>query len=142
MPQYAPPKGASMSRSQVVRALLVGGPMYDGLYDLFPAFERETGLRVEVVDRLPHPALNARVKRDFEDGRADVHLLPTHTRYAPSRVQWLPPIEDVLPPEDAAAPLPRPAELARSDGRLFQYPRNLDMRLLYYRRDLFEDADA
>src|SRR5262249_61037120 len=46
MPQYAPPKGASMSRSQVVRALLVGGPMYDGLYDLFPAFERETGLRV------------------------------------------------------------------------------------------------
>src|SRR5262249_26856116 len=31
---------------------------------------------------------------------------------------------------------------ARIDGRFFQYPRNLDMRLLYYRRDLFEDRDA
>jgi multiple sugar transport system substrate-binding protein len=131
-----------MSRSQVVRVLLVGGPMYDGLYDLFPAFERETGLRVEVVDRLPHPALNARVKRDFEAGRPDVDLLSTHTKYAPSQAQWLTPIEDVLSAEDLADLLPRPAELARIDGRLFQYPRNLDMRLLYYRRDLIEDKDA
>src|SRR5262249_59878981 len=89
-----------------------------------------------------HPALTARVKRDCEDGRADVDLLSTHTKYAPSQVQWLTPIEDVLSPEDVADLLPRPAELARSDGRLFQYPRNLDMRLLYYRRDLFEEADA
>ena len=32
--------------------------------------------------------------------------------------------------------LPRPAELSRIDGRLLQIPRNLDVRLLHYRRDL------
>jgi multiple sugar transport system substrate-binding protein len=131
-----------MSRSQVVRALLVGGPMYDGLYDLLPAFERETGLQVDVVDRLPHPALNARVKQAFEAGGADIDLLSTHTKYAPSQAQWLTPVDDVLGAEDVADLLPRPAELARIGGRLMQYPRNLDMRLLYYRRDLFEDREA
>ena len=55
-----------MARRSTVRVLLVGGPMYDGLYERFPEFERATGLRVEVVDRLPHPELNARVKQEFE----------------------------------------------------------------------------
>ena len=37
-------------RHQTVRALLVGGPMYDSLYDRIPAFEEATGLRVEVIE--------------------------------------------------------------------------------------------
>ena len=36
--------------------------------------------------------------------------------------------------------LPRPAELSRIDGRLLQVPRNLDVRLLHYRRDLIADG--
>jgi multiple sugar transport system substrate-binding protein len=36
--------------------------------------------------------------------------------------------------------LPRPAELSRINGRLLQVPRNLDVRLLHYRRDLIETA--
>ena len=122
-----------------VRVALVGGPMYDRLYDRIPAFERETGLRVDVVVRLPHPELNAWVKRTFESGDAGIDLLSTHTKYAPSQAQWLSPIDDVLPDESIADLLPRPLELSRIDGRLFQVPRNLDVRLLHYRRDLFED---
>lgn len=128
-----------MSREKTVRALLVGGPMYDGLYDRLPAFERDTALRVEVVDRLPHPELNARVKRDFGSGAADVDLLSTHTKYAPSQAQWLSPLDDALQAADVEDLLPQPGELSRIDGRLVQYPRNLDCRLLYYRRDLLED---
>jgi multiple sugar transport system substrate-binding protein len=113
--------------------------MYDGLYARIPAFERESGHRVEIVDRLPHPELNARVKHDFRAGIADLDLLSTHTKYAPAQAEWLSAIDDVVPPEDLADLLPRPGELARIGGRLIQYPRNLDCRLLYYRRDLFED---
>ena len=36
--------------------------------------------------------------------------------------------------------LPRPAELSRIDGKLHQIPRNLDVRLLHYRRDLIDDV--
>lgn len=114
--------------------------MYDPLYDSLPQFELETGLAVEVVAQLPHPELNAYVRRVFESGDADLDLLSTHTKYAPSQAHWLRPLDGLLAVEQVADLLPRPLELARIDGALLQVPRNLDVRLLHYRRDLFEDA--
>jgi multiple sugar transport system substrate-binding protein len=131
-----------MSRAQTVRAVLVGGPMYDGLYETIPAFERESGLRVEVVARLPHPELNAWVKHAFTAGDPGVDLLSTHTKYAPSQAQWLEPLDGLVDRAALDDLLPGPAELSRLDGRWMQVPRNLDMRLLYYRRDLFDEPDA
>jgi multiple sugar transport system substrate-binding protein len=116
--------------------------MYDGLYDTLPAFERESGLRVEVVARLPHPELNAWVQQAFSAGDPGVDLLSTHTKYAASQAQWLQPLDDLLDRGELEDLLPGPAELARLDGRWMQVPRNLDLRLLYFRRDLFEDEAA
>ena len=113
--------------------------MYDSLYDRLPAFERATGLHVDVVDRLPHPELNARVKREFESGAADFDLISTHTKYAPSQATWLSP-DDLTLVGDGRDFLPQLLELARIDGALLQIPRNLDVRLLYYRRDLLADG--
>ena len=129
-----------MTRTRVVRALLVGGPMYDPLYDRIPAFEQETGIRVEIVDRLPHPELNARVKRDFEAGEPDLDLISTHTKYAPSQARWLSPLDDLEIAAGRDDFLPQPLALAQIDGALLQIPRNLDVRLLYYRRDIIDHA--
>jgi multiple sugar transport system substrate-binding protein len=126
------------ARQAIVRAALVGGPMYDPLYAAIPDFERETGLTVEIVAQLPHPELNAFVKSTFPSGQADIDLLSTHTKYAPSQAQWLAPITDEVPLDVVADLLPRAAELARIGGRLLQVPRNVDVRLLHYRRDLLE----
>lgn len=123
----------------VLRAALVGGPMYDPLYAALPSFEAETGVRVEVVAQLPHPELNAFVRRAFEGGEA-LDLISTHTKYAPSQTAWLLPLDDLIADEQRADLLTRPAELSRIDGRLFQVPRNLDVRLLHYRRDLLPAA--
>jgi multiple sugar transport system substrate-binding protein len=127
---------AAVSRHKTIRAALVGGPMYDPLYSAIPEFERETGLEVDVVVRLPHPELNAWVKRTFEQGAADIDLLSTHTKYAPSQAQWLTPLDNVLAQEHVDDLLPRTAALSRIDGHLLQAPRNLDVRLLHYRSDL------
>lgn len=116
--------------------------MYDGLYETIPAFEKASGLRVEVVARLPHPELNAWVKREFSAGDPDVDLVSTHTKYAPSQAAWLEPLDGLLDPAQLADLLPGPAELSRLDGRWMQVPRNLDMRLLYFRRDVFDDPAA
>ncbi len=129
-----------MDRSRVIRTLLVGGPMYDRLYDRLPSFERMTGYRVEVVARLPHPELNARVARDFSRGRPDIDLLSTHTKYAPSQARWLLPLDGLVTGADRADLNPRVLELATIDSRLMQMPRNIDLRLMYYRRDLFESS--
>jgi multiple sugar transport system substrate-binding protein len=122
-----------MHRRQIVRAAFVGGPMYDPLYDCVPAFEQDTGFRVEVVARLPHPELNAFVNSAFASQNADLDLLSTHTKYAPAQARWLAPLDAAFDDSDL---LPRPAELSRIGGRLLQIPRNLDVRLLHYRRDL------
>lgn len=122
-----------------LRVLLVGGPMYNPLYARLSEFERRTGRRVVVAAALPHPSLNARITHEFERGAARYDLISTHTKYAPSQRQWLLPLDGHLAPADLAAFHPRTLDLARIDDTLYGLPRNLDVKLLYYRRDLFED---
>jgi multiple sugar transport system substrate-binding protein len=128
-----------MVDTRLIRAVLVGGPMYDPLYEAIPDFERVTGYRVEIVAKLPHPELNAFVKRAFESGAPGIDFLSTHTKYAPSQADWLEPLDGLLPKEVEDDLLARPRELSRIGRRLLQIPRNLDVRLLHYRTDLFED---
>jgi multiple sugar transport system substrate-binding protein len=125
-----------------VRVALVGGPMYDPLYEAIASFERDFGVAVEVVVRLPHPELNAWVTDTFSTGDPDIDLLSTHTKYAPSQAQWLSPLDDIVLPEHVADLLPRPQELSRIGGRLLQVPRNIDVRLLHYRSDLLEPVEG
>lgn len=127
----------SAPRDAQLRIALVGGPMYDPLYGTIPAFERDTGRRVEIVAQLPHPELNAFVRDAFES-HAPLDVISTHTKYAPSQSPWLRPLDDLMPAELSNDLLARPAELSRIDGRLLQIPRNLDVRLLHYRRDLID----
>jgi multiple sugar transport system substrate-binding protein len=123
----------------VVRTALVGGPMYDPLYAAIPEFEEQSGVHVEIVARLPHPELNAFVKRGLEEGRR-LDLISTHTKYAPSQAEWLLPLDSIVSDDVRRDLLPRPVELSRIDGQLYQIPRNLDIRLLHYRRDLVPRA--
>jgi len=104
--------------------------MYDPLYDAIPQFERDFGFSVDVVVRLPHPELNAWVKDTFASGDADIDLLSTHTKYAPSQAQWLLPLDEFIASDHLADLRSRPLELSRIDGRLLQVPRNIDVRLL------------
>jgi multiple sugar transport system substrate-binding protein len=124
---------------KVVRAALVGGPMYDPLYEAISAFEAGSGYRVEVIARLPHPELNAFVKDAFERETSHIDVLSTHTKYAPSQAEWLAPLDTLLTDDDQRDLLDRPRELSRIGGRLLQFPRNLDVRLLHFRNDLFGD---
>jgi multiple sugar transport system substrate-binding protein len=113
--------------------------MYDPLYEAIPAFERESGIHVETVGRFPHPELNAFVKRALDSGAAVVDLISTHTKYAPSQAPGLATLDRVLTTAEKDDILQRPRELSCIGGSLLQAPRNLDVRLLHYRRDLFDD---
>ncbi len=134
---------------------LIGGPQYDGLLELLPAFERRTGYRLHIDVKLPHVELNARMAQDLgtENGRYD--LISTHTKYCPAQAEHLRPLDDPSTPlragpsalpsvtgqvlvsaDELADFVPRVLELCRVDGKLMQVPRNLDARLLFYRADL------
>jgi multiple sugar transport system substrate-binding protein len=121
-----------------LRILLVGGPMYDPLYSRLKEFESREEISVEVVATLAHPDLNERIEEEFSSGSASYDLISTHTKYAPSQKQWLTPLDDDLDESELENFTPRNLELARIDGLLYGVPRNLDVKLLYYRTDLMD----
>lgn len=118
---------------------LVAGPMYDPLYELLPDFEAKTGRRVHVAARLVHPELNAHLEEVYRSGQGAYDLVSTHNKYAPSQKHFLRPLDDWFLETELSEFIPSVLEMSRVEGWLLSVPRNIDVRLLYYRRDLFED---
>ena len=128
--------------SESLRILLVGGPMYDPLYTRLGEFEEREGVGVEAVVAPTHPDLNERIEEEFGSGVAPYDLISTHTKYAPSQRQWLTPLDEDLEASDLEHFTPRTLELARIGGNLYGVPRNLDVKLLYYRTDLVPEPPS
>lgn len=117
-----------------LRLALVGGPMYDDLYALLPD-------DVDAVVHEDHPTLNRRVAQLLEAGER-IDLLSTHSKYAPSQAQWLTPLDGMVPVGMVDALAPAAVDLCRFDGALLSVPRNIDVRILWYRTDLVEAPPA
>ena len=77
-----------------LRVLLVGGPMYDPLYERLEEFEARQGVEVEAVVAPSHPDLNERIEEGFGSGATYYDLISTHAKYAPSQRRWLTPLDD------------------------------------------------
>src|SRR5207249_9337552 len=119
---------------------LVAGPMYDPLYELLPEFEQKSGRQVQVAARLVHPELNAHLEKVYRAETGAYDLVSTHNKYAPSQKYFLHPLDDWFKEADLNEFIPAVLEMSRVEGWLLSIPRNIDVRLLHYRQDLFEDA--
>ena len=113
-----------------LRVALVGGPMYDGLYSLLPE-------GTEVVVHADHPTLNRAVADLLAEGTR-IDLLSTHSKYAPSQAPWLQPLDPAL----ADGMANRAVDLCTFEGALLCVPRNIDVRVMWVRRDLVDRAPA
>jgi multiple sugar transport system substrate-binding protein len=119
--------------SAELRVALISGPAYDPLYAALPRFEEATGIRVNVAFTGDHPALNQHLATLKE---VPYDLVSTHTKYAPSQLRFLAPLDEV----DIDDFVPMLLELARVNGKPYGLPRNIDVRLLHYRTDIIETA--
>jgi multiple sugar transport system substrate-binding protein len=122
---------------------LIGGPQYDGLLELLPTFEQQTGYRLYVDVRLPHVELNERMAKDLGTENGHYDLISTHTKYSPSQAEHLRSLDELVNADELSDFVPRVLELCRfangtdqTHEQLMQLPRNLDARLLFYRADL------
>jgi multiple sugar transport system substrate-binding protein len=111
-----------------LRVALVGGPMYDHLYEVFAPGE------VEVVTHADHPTLNRQVAARLAAGER-LDPIATHAKYAPSQARWLRPLDDLVDAAAIAQLAPRAVELCRFDGELLCLPRLIDVRVLWVRAD-------
>jgi len=110
-----------------LRVALVGGPMYDSLYEPFID-------DVEVVVHADHPTLNRRVAELLAAGER-IDVLSTHGKYAPSQAAWLRPLDTLLDASALSTLAPRAVDLCRYGGALLCAPRNIDVRILWWRTD-------
>jgi multiple sugar transport system substrate-binding protein len=122
---------------------LIGGPQYDGLLELLPAFEQQRGYRLHLDVRLPHVELNERMANDLGTENGHYDLISTHTKYCPSQAEHLLSLDELVTADELNDFVPRVLNLCRfangtdqTHEKLMQLPRNLDARLLFYRADL------
>ncbi|MEO5724426.1 MAG: extracellular solute-binding protein [Ilumatobacteraceae bacterium] len=111
-----------------LRVALVGGPMYDRLYDVL---DRSA---VEVVIHADHPTLNRAAAELLSRGER-IDLLCTHSKYAPSQAAWLTPLDEFVSPARMDDLAPAAVGLCRFRGALLCLPRNIDVRVMWVRRD-------
>lgn len=116
--------------SDRLRVALVGGPMYDATYEPFID-------EVEVVVKADHLTLNARVAELLAAGER-IDVLSTHGKYAPSQRRWLHPLDDLIEPATLDALAPGAVALCRDQDTLLCAPRNIDVRVLWWRADRME----
>jgi multiple sugar transport system substrate-binding protein len=115
-----------------LRIALVGGPMYDHIESIFAPGE------VEIVAKADHPTLNRAVAEMLAEG-VRIDVLATHSKYAPSQIEWLHPLDDVESDGginiDTSSLAPAAVELCRFERRQWCVPRLIDVRLLWSRAD-------
>jgi multiple sugar transport system substrate-binding protein len=112
---------------------LVGGPVYDPLYESLPKFTTLHGVKVNVAFSDDHPTLNHHLAVLPE---VPYELVSTHTKYAPSQLKFLAPLDDLIDSADLDDFVPLLLKLSTIDGSLYGLPRNIDVRLLHYRTDI------
>ena len=125
--------------SNELQVALVSGPAYDPLYACLPAFTEGTGVSVKVAFRGDHPTLNQHLA---ELSEVPYDLVSTHTKYAPSQLAFLAPLDHLIDNARLEDFVPLLLELATIDGKLYSIPRNIDVRLLHYRTDLLDGPPA
>jgi len=125
--------------SRELQVALVSGPAYDPLYECLPAFAEATGVKVSVAFSGDHPTLNQHLASLPE---VPYDLVSTHTKYAPSQLDFLAPLDGVVEPAALEDFVPLLLELASVGGSLYGLPRNIDVRLLHYRADIIARPPA
>src|SRR5882672_4871759 len=125
--------------SNKLQLALISGPAYDPLYECLPRFTEATGIGVNVAFRGDHPTLNHHLATL---AKVPYDLVSTHTKYAPSQLRFLAPLNELIEPVSLTDFVPMLLELARVDESLYSVPRNIDVRLLHYRSDLIESPPA
>ena len=127
---------------KTVKVGLIGGANYDELYKSIPAWEEETGAKVEVVFNSNYFENDKRLLTDFAAGTVDYDVISDHTSFASAYIKagGLAPLDDYFAPDELADFIPSILEACRRDGQLWQIPRHFDISAMHYRTDLMGDA--
>jgi len=126
-----------------LKALFVGGSggeTYHTLYSRLPEFEGRTGVKVKIVDKMFYPDIYARLARELETGPLDYDVLSAHTSFVGSHSQFYMPLDEHFTEGELQDFIPMLIKASRFRDKATQIPRHVDVRIMHYRSDLFNDS--
>lgn len=125
--------------SVTLKCVLIGGGDYEHIYQSIPKFEKQTGIKVEIIYKNNHFELDKKLKMDFETNTDNYDVISNHSSFFSQYIDHLEPLDAYFSYEDLKDFLPRLLNAGNKDGHLYIMPRHADISCLYYRTDLFED---
>ena len=129
-----------LSGTTIKMAAIGGGP-YEAMYDSISKFEEETGANVEIVFLGDGFEIDRYLKTNYAAGTVDFDVAWNHTSFMSQYTNFVEPLQDYFSAEELAPFSPSIIDAATIDGNLQLIPRHADISALFYRTDLFEDAD-
>jgi multiple sugar transport system substrate-binding protein len=124
-----------------IKMAAIGGGSYEAMYDSISMFEEETGADVEIVFLGDGFEIDRYLKTNYAAGTVDFDVAWNHTSFMSQFTNFVEPLQDYFSEEELAAFSPSIIEAATIDGNLQLIPRHADISALYYRTDLYGDAD-
>jgi len=128
--------GAAQSRE--IRVLLANHPYGELLRPEIPEFERQTGIRV-IVESLQEAQLTQRLTTEFATGSSTVDVFmtrPLQEALLFNKNNWYAPLDSY----DFSDYPTNTVDIGRKDGRPYVVPLVTEWQVLYYRRDLLQQA--
>lgn len=124
-----------------VECKLIGGAMYEPLYERIPIWEEQTGAEVVILSKKNHFDIDREMKQDIAAGTVSWDIGTNHSSFAPSYRDTFLDFKDYLSEDDFGPFLARALDNCTVKGKLVQIPRHGDVSNLYYIESLFEDAN-
>jgi multiple sugar transport system substrate-binding protein len=137
-PTEAPAVVGKPFDGKTLRMHAISGANYDELYKLIPAWEEETGAKVEMVFKGNGFETDKRLVQDFAAGTVDYDVCWDHSSFFSQYVKadGLEPLDNYFSDEDLGDFIPRLVDAARRDGKLWVIPRHFDISCNHYRTDV------
>jgi len=120
---------------------LIGGQMYEYLYERIPIWEEKTGAKVVILSKKNHFDIDREMKQDIAAGTLSWDVGTNHSSFAPSYRDTYIDIYEYVPKEYFSVFSPRSIDNCTVNGKLVQIPRHGDVSNLYYMKSVFANEE-
>jgi multiple sugar transport system substrate-binding protein len=123
-----------------LKVVLIGGGLYEEMYKNIPAFEKETGAKVNILFKGNHFDLDKKIKLDFAVNTVDFDVFSNHSSFYTQYLDASEPLNSYFTSDELKDFLPNILEQLTKNGNLYIIPRHADISMFLYRKDIFDDA--